>query len=280
MKGFAWALVGALFLLTLSGASQAAPHVRALAAPGGVAVIVLPDATELADVRAYYRERRVLLSRRDGIPHAWVGLPLDTEPGTHQLKLTRPDGTTETISFTVDDREYDTQHITIDDERMVTPDAEALKRIREESAEIRAALRTWQARDALPSRLAQPVDGRFSSPFGLQRFINEKPRNPHRGLDIAAATGTPIQAPAGGEVVAVGDYYFNGRTVIMEHGQGLVTLYAHMDSVDVAQGDVVEAGELLGTVGATGRATGPHLHWGVYLNGTAVDPELFLMGDD
>lgn len=204
--------------------------------------------------------------------HAIVGAGLDAEPGPRTLEI---DTLTETAKLTYDvvHRDYPEQRLRTSNRRMVDPDPADLERINRETATMRAAyaLRTPMAESPVP--FVKPVEGRHSSPFGLRRFWNDQPRSPHSGLDIAANTGTPIQSPAPGIVAATGDYFFNGNTVLVDHGAGLVTMYCHMHSIGVEEGQAVARGEVLGQVGATGRSTGPHLHWSVSLGGVRIDPE-------
>jgi hypothetical protein len=274
MKGLFMTTVPAVVLSLATGPLAAAvPSPESV--PGGVAVIALDLKQRPADVR--YRDNRVLLTNDDGRWKAVVGIPLDANTGGHEIVIERRDGARERIPFQVHSYDYATQHITIADERMVHPDEEALKRIRRETPIIRRALSTWTEAEEVPLRFSLPVHGRQTSAFGLRRFINEQPRNPHRGLDIAGGTGTPISAPAEGVVIETGDYYFNGKTVFVDHGQGLVSMFCHMSRIDVEPGQIIARGDKLGEVGATGRVTGPHLHWSVSLNGTMVNPRMFLV---
>jgi len=246
--------------------------------PGGIAVINLPDDADPATAR--YRDRRVLITRNDDNTLAVIGLPLAAEPGRHYLKVKNSQGQTQSIGFQVEEKAYEEQHITITDKRKVNPEKRDMERITRESKQIKAALRHWSAQDDVVVTFRKPVEGPTSSPFGLRRFFNEQARNPHSGLDIAAPEGTPIRAPAPGTVLDTGDFFFNGNTVLLDHGQGLVTMYCHMSKIDVTPGQTLDSGDLLGEVGMTGRVTGPHLHWGVSLNDARIDPLLLLPEED
>lgn len=268
-------LLGLALFLCASAAASAHPTDDPV--PGGVAVVPL-GAAEQAPA-AWYGEQRVLVQSRDGEWVALVGLPLEVKPGAHRLRVTGADGTSARVEFSVTEREYATQHLTIKNRRMVNPNAEDLERIRREQVEIRTALATWDEAASAQLGFVKPVDGRYSSPFGLRRFFNGEPRRPHSGLDIAAPEGAPIRAPAAGRVLVVGDYFFNGKTVFLDHGQGLVSMFSHMSEIAVVPGEQVAQGQLLGAVGMTGRVTGPHLHWGVSLNNARVNPRLFIVDE-
>lgn len=268
-----------LFVIVFAGLLGLIPQIGAALpahqpVPGGVAVVPLGDGAERPE--AWYGKHRVMVVRGEGEWLAVAGIPLSAKPGRHRVRVRDAGGTEHTRLFTVRDKQYATQHITLENKRMVTPNAQDLKRIGRDRRAINAALAEWSRPQEMELEFDAPVMGRFSSSFGLRRFFNDRPRKPHSGMDIAAAKGTKVQAPARGRVVATGDYFFNGNTVFLDHGRGLITMYCHLDSIAVEPGEVVERGQPLGTVGMTGRVTGPHLHWSVSLNRTMVDPALFL----
>ena len=264
-----------LSVLLLASAGSRALTLDSTPVPGGIAVITLPADAEPATAR--YRDRKVLVTRNDNNEHiAVIGLSLGSKPGRHYLKVKNTAGETQNLGFQVEDKAYEEQHITIKDKRKVNPEKRDMERITRESKQIKSELRHWSQQDDVALAFEKPVEGPTSSPFGLRRFFNEQARNPHSGLDIAAPEGTPIRAPAPGTVIETGDFFFNGNTVLLDHGQGLVTMYCHMNKIDVTPGQNVDSGEVLGEVGMTGRVTGPHLHWGVSLNDARIDPLLFL----
>ena len=237
--------------------------------------IRLPADADPASVR--YEQRRVLITRQEGETYAIVGLALGVKPGTHYLEAKTRERKPLRLSFQVSDKSYETQHLTIEDKRKVNPEPRDLERIDREQKRIGAALGRWSDGAVATLDFLKPADGPLSSPFGLRRYFNEQPRKPHSGLDIAAGEGAPIRAPATGTVIDAGDFFFNGNTVFIDHGQGLITMYCHMSRIDVKPGQRVTTGEVIGAVGKTGRVTGPHLHWSVSLNDARVDPLLFLV---
>ncbi len=238
--------------------------------PGGIAFIDLGPAEGTAPT-VKLEGKRVLVMHDDGRWRAAVGVPLDTPPGIAAVTLS--DGTQ--YQFAVAAHSYREQRLDVAP-GFVSLSDENLARVGKERKAIDAALNNWRDVSLDGVNLATPVEGPRSSSFGLRRFFNDEPRSPHKGMDIAASAGTPILAPRDGVVTATGSYYFNGNTVIVDHGQGYITMVCHLSKIGVDEGQTVSTGDFLGAVGATGRVTGAHLHFGTYLNGTAVDPALLL----
>lgn len=270
-----------LFLMAALIASTtlaAAPLPRQEAVPGGIAVVDLGPVGDTAP-QARYAGKRVMVQAQEGRWWAVVGLPLGTAPGTQTLTIQTKPQTVQQLAFAIADKSYTEQHLTLENKRMVEPNPADLKRIAREQQLSRDAFGHWSEQGEVPLLFAAPVTGRLSSPFGLRRFFNEQPRAPHSGLDIAAPLGTAVHAPAAGTVIETGSYFFNGNTVFVDHGQGLVTMYCHLDTIKVKKGQRLAQGEVFATVGKSGRATGPHLHWSVSLNDARVDPSLLLSAD-
>ncbi|SAI26647.1 exported peptidase [Bordetella trematum] len=244
--------------------------------PGGVAVVDLGSGASAPQAR--FQGKPVLVVRdSDQRWIAIVGVGLKVPVGVQTLDVVA-EGQPRQQTFTVGPKTYAAQHITLKNRRQVNPDPQDLKRIERELAAQNEAYARFRA-EVLPSNviLDRPVQGgRLSSPFGLRRFFNGEERNPHSGLDFAVPAGTPVKAPAAGRVVLVGDYFFNGKTLFIDHGQGLISMFAHLSAIDVKEGDEVARGAVVAKVGSTGRATGPHLHWNVSLNDARVDPAIFL----
>ncbi|MCW8955633.1 MAG: peptidoglycan DD-metalloendopeptidase family protein [Gammaproteobacteria bacterium] len=260
-----------LALCGLSFITLAQPTVDTV--PGGLALIPVPDEKPLPEV--YYNNRRVAIINVDGHPHAMVGIPLSTKPGQQSIKLLWPGKQNQSRHFAVYSKQFESQYLTIKNKRKVNPTKEDMKRIEKERIKKARAKRHWSD-NPVKTDFIIPVNGRISSNFGLRRFFNNQPRRPHSGLDIAAPEGTPIKAMESGTVIEADDFFFSGNMVYLDHGQGLISLYAHMHSINVKPGDHVEQGQVIGSVGQTGRVTGAHLHLAVMINQTTIDPGLLL----
>ena len=242
--------------------------------PGGVAVIDLGAGAQAP--QASYQGRPVLVVKeQDARWLAIVGVPLTIKPGSQQITAKTANGT-RTLNFTVASKQYPEQRITLKNQRQVNPNPADLKRIDGELAEQISAYRSFTPGTPSNLLLDKPVSGPLSSKFGVRRFFNGEERNPHAGLDFAVPAGTPIKSPAAGKVILIGNYFFNGNTVFVDHGQGFISMFCHMSKVDVKVGQTVTRGGVVGRVGSTGRATGPHMHWNVSLNDARVDPAIFI----
>ena len=255
----------------------AVPLMSMFIAPAEAAGIMLPIlcAMDIFGVHAY----RTTWSRhfvRVMLPGALVGIALSTPPGDAHITVRTTEGSAaRELHYAVAPKAYRVQKLEVPP-ATVDLSAEDEARYQRERAHIDAL--TAQYSEPLPPTLGMrvPTPGRRSASFGLRRVFNGQSRNPHSGMDIAAGSGTPVAAPLPGQVIDTGDYFFNGRTVWLDHGGGLLTMYCHLSRIDVQPGDRLATGQRLGLVGATGRVTGPHLHWSVMLNRAMVDPALFL----
>ena len=271
-------MIKQVFIITLlsifSATSWAVELPQTDAVPGGLVIVPLKTNSTQAP-KVYYKKNRVLVKKINSEWQAVVGIPLSARAGKHKLRILKGQNN-KIVSFSVKPKKYPEQRLKIKNKRMVNPYKKDLDRIFREKKIIVASLKHWRDADAELATFLQPVTGRYSSPFGLRRFFNDQARKPHSGLDIAAPQGTPVLAPSNGRVINVGDYFFNGKTVFLDHGQGLITMYCHLNSIAVKKDDIIKRGDEFATVGMSGRVTGPHLHWSVSLNNARVDPKLFL----
>lgn len=235
---------------------------------GGIAVIPLTANT----TQVYYEQKPVLISQENGQRYAIFGIPLSAQVGTLALNTNNSP-----IQIDIKPYKYAEQRLTVKNQDHVYPNPSQLERYAREAKEQNAVYSsfsqsTWQS---FPKFIV-PTTGKFSNSFGRKRFFNGEERAPHSGLDIPAPVGQKVVAPANGIVVQTGSYFFNGNTVLIDHGQGLISMLCHLSKIDVEKGQTIRQGELLGLVGKTGRVTGAHLHWGMSLNNARVDPQLFL----
>jgi murein DD-endopeptidase MepM/ murein hydrolase activator NlpD len=253
---------------TLPGVEAPALPFKPSPVPGGVAVVALPGRE--APSRATYRGEPVLVRRAGKGWVAVVGIPLSAKPGQGAVAV---DG--RAVPFAIRPKRYPEQRVRVEDPRKVTPNAEDEARIAKEQLLIAPAKRARPEGLVAALSFRQPTPGSLSASFGMRRIFNGEPRSPHSGLDIRAPQGQAVQAPAAGVVVLTGDFFFSGNSVFVAHGEGVVSLLCHLSKITVQQGQHVQAGDLIGEVGMTGRASGPHLHWSLGLNNVWVDPRIF-----
>ncbi len=264
-----WALLALLTELSTVGHALTADAVN-----GGIAIIPLPDSPTRPEV--FYHQHPVLVTGDGTHWQAVVGIDLDQKPGTDRIQI----GTSgPTVSFDIKAAQYPVQNIHLNNTHQVDPDPEELSRIHTELQEERRDFAIFDgvlADHALEIATLPVPSHHVQSAFGLQRYFNGERRASHSGIDLQAAEGTPIHLPVGGRVLLAKNLFFNGNTVMIDEGQGVVSMYCHLSSIDVKPGDQLAAGQVIGSVGHTGRATGPHLHWSVSLNGVRVNPRLLL----
>ncbi|MDH0030135.1 MULTISPECIES: peptidoglycan DD-metalloendopeptidase family protein [unclassified Acinetobacter] len=235
---------------------------------GGIAVIPLTADT----TQVFYEQNPVLITQEQGQRYAVFGIPLSTPLGTVTLTTNA-----NPIQIDIKPYAYAEQRLTVKNQEYVNPNQEQLDRYAREAKEqndIYSSFNpsTW----TIFPEFIRPTAGKFSNSFGKKRFFNGEERAPHSGLDIPAPVGQKVIAPADGIVVQTGNYFFNGNTVLIDHGQGLISMFCHLSKINVEKGQSIRQGEQLGLVGNTGRVTGAHLHWGMSLNNARVDPRLFI----
>ncbi len=226
------------------------------------------------------RDLVFLSTSAGGDKQAFAGVDLDVDPGVHRLEVTvrGADGeiSTHALELQIDAKEYPLESLKVEP-KYVEPPPEVSARIARESAALKALWRAASPEMLFDGTVQRPLEGVKGRNFGRRRVFNGKPRSPHSGTDLSAPQGTPVQAAAGGVVALADDHYFSGRIVVLDHGGGIYTAYAHWAQIEVATGDTVRAGVTIGRVGATGRVTGAHLHWGARVGGARVDPDSLLM---
>ncbi len=258
------------------------------AVPGGIAILPL-DTKSVSLPVVYFNNKRILVIKYNNISSqhnnnhsSWLailGIPMNTPPGLHKVSIfldqKDQNNFTKNIekTFMVAKPKYPTERLKLSP-KLVSPSLADQLRINKENELIRNAYNYWSHQ--IPNlTLQQPIIGRKSSPFGLNRILNGMHKGFHSGLDLAAPAGTKIYASASGKVILTGNFFYTGHSIFIDHGQGLITSYSHLDTINVAEGDPVDTQTIVGTVGSTGRSTGPHLHWAVSLNDARVNPELF-----
>jgi murein DD-endopeptidase MepM/ murein hydrolase activator NlpD len=259
-------VLGAVVLGGVPGVTVAARAIR----PGEVLLVTVtaPAADAPITVHAFGREWPVYAVDA-GRWRALVGIDLETRPGRYTIAVTSASGRA-AHPVDVQRHAFPTRRLTVDPD-LVNPPPEMRERIDRETRELNDAWRVSSA-DRLWSTFVRPVPDEANSAFGTRSFYNGEARSPHAGADFLSPAGRPVKAPAGGRVVLAGNRYFTGNTVVIDHGMGLFSLLAHLSEIDVQTGATVAAADVVGKVGATGRVTGPHLHWTVRLNHTRVDP--------
>ncbi len=268
--------VTSLFSLLLFISFNAAALPEQALVPGGIALLQLQNYSP--ETTVLFNNQRIAVFPYKNSWIAMAGIGLSTKPGNYEFSIKHSDGLTVNTKVTVKYKQYQEQHLTIKNKRKVNPNPQDTERIIKESIRKKKAKR--QFTEKTPELdFIWPLNGRISSIFGLRRFFNEQERRPHNGLDIAAREGTPVKSTANGTVIDAGDFFFSGNMIFIDHGQGIVSLYAHLSEISVKPGDLIRQGEVIGKVGQTGRATGPHLHFAVIANQVLIDPVFMLPKD-
>ncbi len=240
---------------------------------GGVAVVDVGVFDEKPKV--FYKTKEAKVIEKEGNYFAVIGIGLSEKVGKKHIVAVSHDKKLD-FYFQVKSKSYKKEYIKLKTNKRVTLSKKNLARFHKEKAKTKELLGSFNKTLSSDLNFVTPVHGRISSVFGKRRYFNKKPKAPHSGIDIAAKRGTPILAAESGIVAIQEEFFFNGNTIYLDHGEGIVTIYCHMSKFEVYEGDFVNKGDVIGYVGTTGRSTGPHLHFGVVLNSKAVDPKIFV----
>lgn len=280
--GLLWIIV--IFPLSLSAQSEQwlspigySVKISYRALQPGEILVFTTNSTSVKEAQVWFMDRKIAMGKDKTSPkfRAFLGLDLGIKPGVYPVKILFQDssGRWDTLEkeITVLSKDFPVKKLWVD-EKYVTPPPSVRERIQQESEILRTIYDRFTSGWLGKGQFILPLEGKSSDNFGERRIYNNKPRTSHGGVDISAPAGTPVKASNSGEVVLAHDLYFSGKTVIIDHGLGLFTLYLHLSRVRVKTGDKVGKGDIVGEVGATGRVTGPHLHWGVKVFGNSVDP--------
>jgi biotin carboxyl carrier protein len=243
--------------------------------PGGVVVLALEEKNRNFEPKVTHKSKRVLNVYKDGRWYALIGISLHEKTKIIRVHISYHDGSDSIKSVKLQDIEYKKQYITLKTNKHVSLSKKNLNRHYKEKKESTKALNNYKLTSIDDLNMIKPVDSKLKGDFGKRRYFNNQPRKPHSGIDLSAPKGTAVLAPLDGKIVIAKEFFFSGNVIYLDHGKGLVSMYAHLSKFDVKDGDIVKKGQKIAEVGSTGRVTGPHLHFGVALNGNMVNPELF-----
>jgi len=248
-------------------------------APGEIIKVAVKNVPDIRSAQIKFLNKKYDTTKKGDDLLCLIGLDLGIETQDYPLRvyLYKQDGTVEIKekSISVKDKQFPVKKLWVKEE-FVTPPQSVLERIRRESELTRAIYDIYSPEWRVQGKFILPVEGDIFPNFGERRFFNNKPRSQHSGIDIASPKGTPVKASNSGRVVLATHLYFSGKTVVIDHGLGVFSIYCHFSEINVSSGDDVEKGEVIGKIGSTGRVTGPHLHWSIKIRGSRVDPNALL----
>jgi murein DD-endopeptidase MepM/ murein hydrolase activator NlpD len=244
---------------------------------GGVCLVRASGPASVKSIHGEFHGERfpMAFNNETGFYEGLIGIDMSTSPATYEIKVISTDADNRVYSSTlplrVDKVDFGTQTLSLPP-HMVDLDAKTLERVNQEARKLEALFQTSRDERLWEGVFIRPVEGEISAGFGLNRIINGRQRSQHTGVDLQAEKGTSVLASNHGVVVFVDELFFSGKSIILDHGWGLYSMYFHLSESLVKEGDLVRTGTILGRVGSTGRSTGPHLHWGIRINGARVDP--------